>query len=246
MRVALAGGTRGIGRALGRELVARGHAVTLLGRDGEQLARSAADLTARGGEGTTVACAELDLSRPPTFEPALAAASTAGGCDTVVVTAAQFATQDALEADPERLARLLDVDFTGTILFCEAARRRLLAQGGGTLCVFASVAGDRARKPVVLYGAAKAGLAHYLDGLDLRYRGAGLRVLTVKPGFVRTGMTQGLPQPPFAADPEPVARQVVAALERGHRGVVYVPPVWRLVMAVVTRLPRAVLRRASF
>jgi NAD(P)-dependent dehydrogenase (short-subunit alcohol dehydrogenase family) len=250
--VALAGGTRGIGRSLARELIARGHRVALLGRDREQLERSAADLTARDGSRAAVPIAELDLLRPDTFGPALDAVDAAfrgaggDGVDTVVLTAAEFATQDELEADLERLHRLLAADFTGSILFCEAARRRLLARGGGTLCVFGSVAGDRARKPVALYGAAKAGLAHYLDGLDLRYAGAGLRVLVVKPGFVRTGMTQGLPEPPFAADPEPVARRVADALEGNRRGVLYAPPIWRLVMLAIRNLPRAVMRRAKF
>ena len=250
--VAIAGATRGIGRALARELVARGHRVALLGRDRDGLARSAADLTARDASRNAVPTAELDLLRPETFGAALDGLDAAlreagtGGIDTVVLSAAEFGTQDELEADPERLRRLLAADFTGSILFCEEVRRRLLARGGGTLCVFASVAGDRARKPVTLYGAAKAGLAHYLDGLDLRYGSGGLRVLVVKPGFVRTGMTQGLPEPPFAADPEPVARRVADALERGKRGVLYAPPIWRLVMAVVRRLPRAVMRRARF
>jgi decaprenylphospho-beta-D-erythro-pentofuranosid-2-ulose 2-reductase len=250
--VALAGGTRGMGRALARELVARGHRVALLGRDPEGLQRSAADLAARAPSPATVPTAELDLLRPDTFGPALDAADAAfgegggGGLDTVVLTAAEFATQEGLEADLDRLHRLLATDFTNSILFCEEARRRLVARGGGTLCVFASVAGDRARKPVALYGAAKAGLAHYLAGVDLRYAAAGLRVLVVKPGFVRTGMTQGLPEPPFAADPEPVARRVADALERGRAGVLYAPPIWRLVMAVIRRLPRAVMRRVRF
>ena len=252
LHVALAGGTRGIGRALARELVARGHGVALLGRDREQLARSAADLAARSGPDARVPVAELDLLRPDTFGPALDAVDAAfrearaGGIDTVVLTAAEFATQDELEADLERLHRLLAADFTGSILFCEEARRRLVARGGGTLCVFGSVAGDRARKPVAIYGAAKAGLAHYLDGLDLRYGSPSFRVLVVKPGFVRTGMTQGLPEPPFAADPEPVARRVANALQHGRSGVLYTPPIWRLVMAVIRRLPRAVMRRARF
>ncbi|HXT20703.1 MAG TPA: SDR family NAD(P)-dependent oxidoreductase [Thermoanaerobaculia bacterium] len=252
LHVALAGGTRGMGRALARELVARGHRVALLGRDAEQLQRSGADLAARAVSPTRVPAAELDLLRPETFGPALDAADAAfreeggSGLDTVILTAAEFATQDQLEADPDRLQRLLAAAFTNSILFCEDARRRLLARGGGTLCVFASVAGDRARKPSTLYGAAKAGLAYYLDGLDLRYGSASFRVIVVKPGFIRTGMTQGLPEPPFAADPEPVARRVADAVERGRHGVLYAPPVWRLIMAVIRRLPRAVMRRARF
>ena len=91
----------------------------------------------------------------------------------MVVTAGAFASQEALEADPALLRRVLSVDFGHTVLFCEEARRRLLARGGGTLCVFSSVAGERGRKPVVLYGAAKAGLTRYLEGLDHRYHGAG-------------------------------------------------------------------------
>src|SRR5262249_49401254 len=122
----------------------------------------AADLGARSGA-AAAGTAPCDLERPDTFAPALAAAEAAlGGLETVVVTAGAFGTQDELEADPERTRRLLTVNFTGTVLFCEEARRRLLARGGGTLCVFSSVAGERGRKPVVLYGATKAGLSHYL------------------------------------------------------------------------------------
>ena len=132
-----------------------------------------------------------------------------------------------------------------TVEFCEAARERLLARGGGTLCVFGSVAGDRGRKPVVLYGAAKAGLAAYLEGLDHRFHSQGLRVITVKPGFVRTGMTAGLAEPPFAGEADEVAARVVRAIDRGWP-VVYAPPIWALVMLAVRNLPRTLMRRLGF
>jgi decaprenylphospho-beta-D-erythro-pentofuranosid-2-ulose 2-reductase len=168
-----------------------------------------------------------------------------GGLDTVVVTAGAFGTQEALEADAGARERVLSTNFTHTIQFCEAARVRLLAAGGGTLCVLGSVAGDRARKPVVLYGATKAGLAYYMEGIDLRYRDAGLRAVLVKPGFVRTGMTAGLPEPPFAANPEDIAPAIIRAIDRGTPQI-YVPAIWRLVMAVIRRLPGAVMRRVKF
>ena len=111
--------------------------------------------------------------------------------------------------------------------------------------VFSSVAGDRGRKPVVFYGAAKAGLAAYLEGLDHRFHSRGLRVITVKPGFVRTGMTSQLAEPPFAADPDGIAPRLVRALDRA-RPVVYAPAIWWLVMRAVRLLPRAVMRRVGF
>src|SRR5207237_3412878 len=135
----------------------------------------------------SVGRAACDLEHPEGFAAALAAAEAAlGGLEAVVVTAGLFATQDALEADPELARRLLTVDFANTVVFCEEARKRLLARGGGTLCVFSSVAGERGRKPVILYGAAKAGLTRYLEGLDHKFHAQGLRVVCIKPGFVRT------------------------------------------------------------
>ena len=245
MNVLVLGATRGIGRALARRLAERGDRLFLLGRDAEDLARCARDLEIRAKQATSIPFAVCDLETPETFVPALDAAVAAlGSVDTVVVTAGLFATQDALEADPFHARRLLDVDFTNTVLFCELARTRLLARGG-TLCVFSSVAGDRARKPVILYGAAKAGLSYYLDGLDHKYRLQGLRVVCVKPGFVKTGMTAGLKPPPFAGEPDGVAADVVRAIDRGQP-VVYTPRIWELVMLVIRNLPRAVMRRIGF
>jgi NAD(P)-dependent dehydrogenase (short-subunit alcohol dehydrogenase family) len=227
-------------------LAARGDQLFLLGRDLDDLRRTADDLQIRGALDRPPGVGECDLRRPATFDPSLAAArDTLAGLDAVVVTAGAFATQETLETDTEQLAVLLNTNFTNTVLFCEAARKRLLKEGGGKLVVFSSVAGDRARKPVVLYGASKAGLSAYLEGLDHRFRRAGLQTICVKPGFVRTGMTEGLPAPPFAGDPDQVAGQVVRAMDRGTP-VVYTPGIWRWILFVIRRLPRFVMRRIGF
>jgi decaprenylphospho-beta-D-erythro-pentofuranosid-2-ulose 2-reductase len=245
VKAALLGATKGMGRALARLLAARGDQLFLLGRDAADLEKSARDLELRGARGG-VGTAPCDLERPEQFAPALAAAEQAlGGLDTVVVSAGVFATQDRLEQDADLALTLLRVDFAHTVAFCEEARRRLMARGGGTLCVFSSVAGDRGRKPVVLYGAAKAGLSRYLEGLDHRFRAAGLRTVCVKPGFVKTSMTEGLTPPPFAGEPEAVARLVLKAIDRGTP-VVYAPGIWRWVMTVIRLLPRAVMRKVGF
>lgn len=245
MKAVLLGATRGMGRALAQELARRRAQLFLLGRDEAALELSARDLEIRGAP-APVGHAHCDLLEPEGFGAALEAADAAlAGFDTVVVTAGLFASQEKLESDRGLLRDLLLANFAHSVLFCEEARTRLLARGGGTLCVFSSVAGDRGRKPVVLYGASKAGLSRYLEGLDHRYRAQGLVTVCVKPGFVKTGMTQGLEPPPFAGEPEAVAAQVARALERGTPQV-YAPFIWRWIMLVIRLLPRALMRRVGF
>ena len=245
MTVVFLGATKGMGRALVRLMAARGDELFLLGRNPEDLADCAADLTGRGASGD-VGYAACDLLEPAGFAPGLEkAAARLGRFDAVVVTAGLYGTQEALERDRELRDRVLTVNFTNTIAFCEQARVRLVEMGGGVLCVFSSVAGDRARKPVILYGAAKAGLSYYLEGLDLKFRADGLRTVLVKPGFVRTGMTEGLKEPPFAADAGEAAVATLKAIDR-RRPVVYVPSIWGLVMLGVRCVPRWLMRRADF
>ncbi len=245
MNVAFLGASKGMGRALARRMAERGDRICLLGRDLEDLKRSAADLENLGATGE-VGVTSCDLADTKGFAAALAAAKDAlGDIDTVVVSAGAFGDQEALEADSEARDRLLTLNFTNTIHFCELARTMLLERGGGRLCVFSSVAGERGRKPVILYGASKAGLSYYLEGIDHKFHSQGLSVTVVKPGFVKTGMTAGLDPPPFAGEPDGVARDVLKAIDRGQP-VVYTPAIWQWVMLVIRYLPRAVMRRIGF
>jgi short-subunit dehydrogenase len=245
VKVVFLGATKGMGRALARLMAQRGDQLFLLGRDPVDLERTARDLEVHGASGE-VGTTFCDLLEPGSFAPALEKAQQRlNGLDIVVVTAGLFSGQAELEADEELRHRLLTVDFTNTIQFCEQARQRLLAASGGTLCVFSSVSGERSRKPAILYGAAKAGLSHYLEGLDHKFRAQGLKTIVVKPGFVKTGMTAGLKPPPFAGEPDGVARVVLKAIDKGTPEV-FAPPIWRWVMLVIRYLPRTVMRRIGF
>ena len=245
MKAAIVGATRGMGRALARRMASRGDALSLLGRDPDELQASARDLEARGAP-APVMTATLDLALPAGFADALDQADRAlGGFDTLVVTGGLFGGQDELAPDPARLERLLHVNFTGTAVLCQMAAERLAGRGGGTICGFSSVAGDRARRSNYLYGSSKAGLSAFLDGLGHAYADRGVRVVCVRPGFVRTGMTAGMPEPPFTAEPDDVAATVLRAMDRGC-AVVYVPGIWRWIMLLIRALPRAVMRRVRF
>ena len=98
---------------------------------------------------------------------------------------------------------------------------------------------------MILYGATKAGLSAYLEGLDHKFRSRGLTTIAVKPGFVKTGMTAALSPPPFSGEPEGVAKDILKAIERGSPAL-YTPAMWRWVMLVMRNLPRFVMRRIEF
>ncbi len=246
MKAIVFGGTTGIGRAISRRLAERGDRVFLMGMHQADLARSAADLTLRHPQRAEADYAVCNLEHPEGFAAALDAADAAlDGFDTVVVTAAMYATQEALEQDIELTRRLVTVNYANTVVFCEHVRKRLLERGGGRLTVFSSVAGDRGRKPVAIYGSSKGGLGIYLEALDHKFHAAGLSVLCVKPGFVKTGMTAGLKPPPFAGEPETVAQDVIRAMDK-REPLLYTPRIWALVMLVIRCLPRFVMRKIGF
>jgi decaprenylphospho-beta-D-erythro-pentofuranosid-2-ulose 2-reductase len=235
-----------MGRAIAQKLVERGDSVYLMGIDESDLAKSASDLQARSKQNKESGYHLCNLEEPATFAQALDAAEVyLGTFDTVIVTAALFASQDALENDIELTRRLVTVNYANTLVFCEHVRKRLLERGGGSLVVFSSVAGDRGRKPVAIYGSSKAGISAYLEALDHKFHEKGLHVLCVKPGFVKTGMTAGLKPPPFAGEPDQVASDVIAALD-AKKPMLYTPGMWALVMLVIRNLPRFIMRKIGF
>jgi hypothetical protein len=115
----------------------------------------------------------------------------------------------------------------------------------GVIIGVSSVAGDRGRGSNYMYGSAKAGFTAYLSGLRNRLAKSNVHVITVKPGFVRTRMTEGLPLPgPVTAKPEQVARDVFKAY-RGRRNEVYTLWMWRYIMLVIKLIPEAIFKRLN-
>jgi decaprenylphospho-beta-D-erythro-pentofuranosid-2-ulose 2-reductase len=134
------------------------------------------------------------------------------------------------------------VDFLGAGSLLLHCLRRLREQGTGTLIVLSSVAAERPRANNAIYGAAKAGLDALAQGLADAEADSGVRVLVVRPGFVKTRMTEGLPAAPFATSAEAVAEATVAALgSRAHT--IWVPAHLRYLFAVLRHLPRPLFRR---
>ena len=232
----LVGGTSEIGLAIVRRLVPE--RVWLLGRDGERLARAASELNA-----AAVEVGLLDANDVGSHRQAIERAfADADGFDVVVIALGVLGAQAGLDANPDEAIEVMRVNFLGAGSLLLECLRQLRRRGAGTLVLLSSAAVERPRASNPIYGAAKAGLDALAQGLSDAIASSGVRVLVVRPGFVKTRMTAGLEPAPFATTPEVVASATVAAL-RGRAGTIWVPGRLRLMLAILRHLPRSVYRR---
>lgn len=241
-RVLLVGGSSEIGLAIVRRLAADGPVTAcLLGRDSARL-----ETAARALERDGVAFAGLvvaDADECDAHERAVASAFAAtGGFEVVVIAVGRLGGQAGLDADPRESIDVLRATFLGAGSLMLHCLRELRGQGGGILIALSSVAAERPRAANAVYGAAKAGFDALAQGLADGAAGTGVRVLVVRPGFVRTRMTAGLPVAPMAVTPGEVADVTVRALA-GRAHTVWIPGRLRYVFAILRHLPRSVFRK---
>ncbi|KQP52705.1 SDR family oxidoreductase [Methylobacterium sp. Leaf108] len=236
----LVGATSDIGRAVASRYAREGWAIVLTARDPSAARRDTDDLSVRTGE--PVAVLPLDVLALDTLAAFVDALPVLP--DTVVCVVGELGDQNRAEADPEHAARVMATNYLGPSLLLGILADRFAARGHGTIVGVSSVAGDRGRGSNYVYGSAKAGFTAFLSGLRNRLARGPVRVVTVKPGFVRTRMTQALSLPPLlTAEPAEVGAAIYAAAERGRADVVYVRPVWRLVMAIIRAIPEPIFKR---
>ncbi|MGW6294447.1 decaprenylphospho-beta-D-erythro-pentofuranosid-2-ulose 2-reductase [Streptomyces sp. NPDC055058] len=238
--VLVLGGTSEIALAVVRRLIARHtRTVWLAGRPSPALDAAADHLRGLGADVRTVAFDALD---PASHESALGKVFAEGDIDLVLMAFGTLGDQAHDERDPLAAVRVAQTNYTGAVssgLVCASA---LQSQRHGSLVVLSSVAAERARRADFIYGSSKAGLDTFTQGLGDALYGTGVHVMVVRPGFVRTRATAGLPGPAPATTPEAVATAVELGLRRGAE-TVWVPGVLRLVSAALRHLPRALYRR---
>jgi NAD(P)-dependent dehydrogenase (short-subunit alcohol dehydrogenase family) len=242
--VLVLGATSAIALAYSRRLAGAGAAFVLVGRNGERLDTIAADLKARGATDALPLISDLsDMSscegRFREFCSRLAMP------DQVLIAYGVLGEQETAEVEAEATRAILDVNFTSQALWLQMAAKVLPRDRPRSIIVISSVAGDRGRRSNYVYGAAKAGLTAFAEGLAHRLHGTNLHVLNVKPGFVDTPMTAHLERGgPLWASPDRVAAGIEQAV-RKKQAVAYTPGFWRPIMAVVRLLPRPIFFRTK-
>ncbi|MFF9039945.1 decaprenylphospho-beta-D-erythro-pentofuranosid-2-ulose 2-reductase [Streptomyces sp. NPDC014892] len=234
------GGTSDIALATARRLIARRtRTVWLAGRPSQDLENAATHLRGLGAETHTITFDALD---PESHEAVLGKVFAEGDIDMVLLAFGVLGDQANDERDPVSAARVAQTNYTGAVSSALVCARALQAQGHGSLVVLSSVAAERARRSNFIYGSSKAGLDTFTQGLGDALHGTGAHVMLVRPGFVRTSMTAGRPESPFATTPEAVAAAIELGLRRRSE-MVWVPGALRLVMTALRHVPRAVFRR---
>ncbi|MQY50572.1 SDR family oxidoreductase [Rhodocyclus tenuis] len=241
--ILIIGATSAIAEASARRFAARGDALFLVARDPVRLEHIGADLRLRGA--ARVATFVMDATDSAAHPAMLDAAEQAlGGIDVALIAHGTLPDQKACEASVELTLATLAVNGTSVIALATLIGARFEARKTGVLAVIGSVAGDRGRASNYVYGTAKGMVDIFMQGLRHRLSKSGAQALLIKPGFVDTPMTSSFKKGALWAQPDTIARGIVAAIE-ARRDVVYLPGFWRWIMLIIRHIPERIFQRTS-
>jgi decaprenylphospho-beta-D-erythro-pentofuranosid-2-ulose 2-reductase len=236
----LVGGTSDIAVATARRYLAdRPLRVVVAARDTPRRSAVAEELREAGAQVDVV---DFDADDPASPSRMVTEAFAGGDVDVALVAFGQLGDAAQLRTDADAVGRLAQVNYVVPTVVGTELAGRMRAQGHGVIVALSSVAGERARASNFVYGSTKAGMDAFYSGLADSLVGTGVSVLVVRPGFVRSKMTAGLPDAPLATTPEAVAEAIVTGVRKG-RHTVWVPGAMRWVMSGLRHTPRAIFRR---
>ncbi len=236
----LLGGTSDIARAIARRYAqVRPLEVIVAARPTDRRSAAAAELTALG---CTVREVDFDARAHQTHATTIEQCFGGEDVDVVVVAFGLLGDAERAWQDPEVALELAEVNYAAPVHCGVLVAERLRAQGHGVIVALSSVAGERVRRSNFVYGSTKAGMDGFFLGLGEALRPFGPRVLVVRPGFVTSKMTEGMPAAPLSVSPEEVAEATVAAVKE-RREIIWVPSTMRAVMSGLRHVPRPLFRR---
>ena len=239
--VLIVGAKSDIAQATAREYAKHGYDLYLAARNVKELEAFAHDVTVRTQR--TVKMVELDILNDESHrafydqleEKPLGVISAVG----------YLGDQEKAQVDFGEAKLIMESNYTGIVSLFNIIAADFEKRRSGFIVGISSVAGDRGRKSNYIYGSAKAALTAYLSGLRNRLYAANVHVLTVKPGFVATKMTEGMDLPEkLTAQPEEVAEDIYKAQQK-NKNVLYTKWIWRWVMLIIKAMPEWMFKRMS-
>jgi len=231
--VLIIGAKSDIAKATVREYAKNGYNLYLAARNVEELDEFAQDITTRTQK--EVKLVELDILD---FESHQAFYDSLEEKPLGVISAVGYlGDQEKAQTDFTEAKRIIDTNYTGVVSLFNIIANDFEQRRSGFMVGISSVAGDRGRKSNYIYGSAKAALTAYLSGLRNRLYEAQVHVLTIKPGFVATKMTEDMDLPEkLTAQPEEVASDIYKAQQSG-KNVLYTKWIWRYIMIIIKMIP---------
>lgn len=225
--------------AIARQLATNGYSITLAGRNAERLSAIESDIRIRHkATVSSVYFDALDFNSHQAFYDSLSERP-----DVVVCVFGLLGDQAEGEKDWAHSLEILTTNYTGAVSILNIVANDFERRKKGVIAGISSVAGERGRQSNYLYGSAKAGFTAYLSGLRNRLYPHGVHVLTVKPGFVKTKMIEGLKTPgPLTASPKKVAEKIYKAILK-KKNTIYVLPIWGLIMMVIRNIPESIFKK---
>lgn len=243
--IVILGATSAMGHAYARRCAGKGAALLLVGRNEAMMRDNAADLLARGASQVAVEVSDLADTQSAAIRWKQWIDKIGGQFDQVLLAYGSLGEQAKAQADPVETQSILTTNFTSAAVWLGLAAETIGQGRDKHIIAIGSVAGDRGRQSNYVYGAAKAGLEVFVEGLAHRLASSKVHVLLVKPGFVDTPMTAHLPKGgPLWSTPERVAEDIEKAVTR-RRAVLYTPWFWRIIMTIITSVPRMIFHKTK-
>jgi short-subunit dehydrogenase len=231
--ILIIGAKSDIAKATAREYAKHGYDLCLAARNVSELEEFANDVAVRTQRAVTLVELDiLDYKSHQAFYDNLDEKPLG-----VICAIGYLGEQKKAQSDFEEAKQIMDTNYTGVVSLFNIIANDFEARRSGFMVGISSVAGDRGRKSNYIYGSAKAAFTAYLSGLRNRLYDAQVHVMTVKPGFVATKMTEGMDLPEkLTAQPEEVAEDIYKAQQKG-KNVLYTKWIWRWVMMIIKMIP---------
>jgi decaprenylphospho-beta-D-erythro-pentofuranosid-2-ulose 2-reductase len=242
--ILIMGATSGIAEAVARRYAEQGARLFLTARNRARLETVSADLSVRGArEVHSFVMDANDYERLP--ELVDVAWKAFGTIDVALIAYGTLPDQRRADVDLQYALAEFRTNTESVIACLSVLAGRLELEGRGVIAVIGSVAGDRGRASNYFYGAAKAAIDTYASGLRARLFRRGIHVLTIKPGFVSTSMTDNLNLPTWlTATPQAVARDIQRAIDN-KKNILYTPWFWRWILLIIRWIPEPIFKRTN-
>lgn len=231
-----------IAQAAASHFAAAGHKIIFAGRKQDEPEKYANDFSIRYNTkcGSEIVDA-LDFSAHKKFAEDIISGNPDLGY--ILIVFGYLGTQETAQNDFEEAHRIIDTNYTSVVSMCELFAAEFETKKKGTIAAISSVAGDRGRQSNYMYGSAKGALSVYLQGLRNRLSRSGVSIVTIKPGFVNTPMTYGMPLPKLlVASPQKVGKDIYKAMIKG-KSIVYTPFYWRWIMLIIKFIPEFIFKK---